>query len=94
MLFVDLGANNTVTFAPSGRVAMLGGFGNLQGNMQFWEPSKHSHSHVIVTQTSHRMGRKIESDWRSKCALCCCAGVGAVVTIFADRRAFAAHSCR
>jgi translation initiation factor 2A len=31
---------NTVSFSPSGRFVMLGGFGNLNGGMDFWDVNK------------------------------------------------------
>jgi translation initiation factor 2A len=34
------GANNTLVYSPSGKVLLLGGFGNLPGDMAFWEPDK------------------------------------------------------
>jgi translation initiation factor 2A len=34
------GSNNTLAYAPSGKVLLIGGFGNLQGEMGFWEPTK------------------------------------------------------
>jgi len=33
-------ARNTISFAPSGRFMMLGGFGNLAGGMDFWDLNK------------------------------------------------------
>ncbi len=34
------GANNTLVYSPSGKVLLVGGFGNLPGDMAFWEPDK------------------------------------------------------
>ncbi len=34
------GANNTLAYAPNGKVLLLGGFGSLPGDMALWEPDK------------------------------------------------------
>ncbi|GAM28955.1 hypothetical protein SAMD00019534_121310 [Acytostelium subglobosum LB1] len=39
---VDFGTlpRNTIRFSPNGKLLMLGGFGNLQGDMDFWDLTK------------------------------------------------------
>jgi translation initiation factor 2A len=34
------GSRNTVLWAPHGRFLVLGGFGNISGNMQFWDNNR------------------------------------------------------
>ncbi|EGG21626.1 eukaryotic translation initiation factor 2A [Cavenderia fasciculata] len=49
---IDFGSlpRNTVRFSPNGKLLMLGGFGNLQGDMDFWDLTKFKR---VASTTAH-----------------------------------------
>ena len=44
------GSRNTIRWSPHGRFVVLGGFGNLAGEMEFWDQSVH---HIILFTHAH-----------------------------------------